>query len=173
LKAATPVWPSPLATIKLGIMNQTILLGNGSTRSVTATRWAHIFLGLIFIFNAFISLKSATLGSWSMAWAVLNLVVAIYSILLALLALSKHSSFSPKVKLTDSLLILKPSIMSKSKTLAWSEINQINYGPYTIKFLLTSDTFDFEYRTSPSISIKIKERIREMANSKNIEVTDG
>jgi hypothetical protein len=154
-------------------MNQTILLGNGAISNVTLSRWTNIFLGIIFILNGLNTYYSDNLGYIEYGLMVANFSVGVYAIIYALIALSKFSIFSPKVKLSDSLIHFKSAITKKSKTLAWSEVKKIQFQAYSIEFILDKETVEFSYRSNAKVSKRIKDALRKVAETKNIEVTGG
>ena len=154
-------------------MKQTILLGNGALSSVTLSRWGHVFIGLVLILNGFNTFLNDISGYFDYIMLIINLGAGIYSLLYAMIALTKFSSFSPKIKLTDSIIQLKSGVMKKSKILAWAEIKKIDFHAYQIDFAMDNDTFSFSYRSNAKISKRIKEALREISKTKNIEITGG
>ena len=147
-------------------MKQTILLGNEGPISVAFTMWGSIFLGLTFIANGIYYLDSETFG-------IFLLMIGILTIIYSLLAFTKFSKLSPKVKLNDSHLILRSSVIKKPMIFTWAEISKIRFHSYQIDIILDKETIEFTYRTNSKISVKIKEAIRDIADSKNIETLDG
>ena len=147
-------------------MKQIILLGNEGPISVAFTMWGSIFLGLTFIANGIYYLDSETFG-------IFLLMIGILTIIYSLLAFTKFSKLSPKVKLNDSHLILRSSVIKKPMIFTWAEIRKIRFHSYQIDIILDKETIEFTYRTNSKISVKIKEAIRDIADSKNIETLDG
>ena len=130
------------------------------------TMWGTIFLGLTFIANGIYYLDSETFG-------IFLLMIGILTIIYSLLAFTKFSKLSPKVKLNDSHLILRSSVIKKPMIFTWAEIRKIRFHSYQIDIILDKETIEFTYRTNSKISVKIKEAIRDIADSKNIETLDG
>ncbi len=129
------------------------------------TMWGTIFLGLTFIANGISYLDSETFG-------IFLLMIGILAIIYSLLAFTKFSKLSPKVKLNDSHLILRSSVIKKPMIFTWAEIRKIRFHSYQIDIILDKETIEFTYRTNSKISVKIKEAIRDIADSKNIETLD-
>ena len=154
-------------------MNKTILLGNGSISSVALSKWSHIFIGTVLILNGVRGFPLEEYRSFDFALTVVNIVIGVYTIIYALIALTKFSGFSPKVKLSDSVFVLKSSVRKKSLILAWSEVQKIRFHSYQIDFILSDKTVEFAYRTNSKISKRVKNAIKEIAQEKNIEITGG
>ena len=154
-------------------MKQTILLGNGSISSVTLSRFAYIFIGLVLILNGINTYYSDSLGYFEYGLIAFTLIGGIYAMVYALIALTKFSSLSPKIRLSDSLIQFRSSITKKSKTLAWSEVEKIHFQPYQIDFILNKETIEFPYHSNSKISKRIKDTLRIIAESNKIEITGG
>lgn len=63
--------------------------------------------------------------------------------------------------------------MKHAMEIPWDHIKSINFGPHKIVFSMTGSDYIFSYRSTSDTSKEIKTAIREMAESKGIEVLGG
>ena len=69
--------------------------------------------------------------------------------------------------------LIKEKLMKHAKEIPWDHIKSINFGPYKIVFSMTGSDYIFSYRSTSDTSKEIKSAVREMAESKGIEVLGG
>jgi hypothetical protein len=151
-------------------MNTTIVIHNYNILSLKVTRIVLFVIG--FALSA-LSL-SALLEGGNLVQAIpTNLFWGFFLMVTSVFALSEKSPFSPKVKITDTFVLLKNGFWSGSKKLMWEYINQIEFGSYKITFHHTGKDFVFKYDSDSEVSIQIKKAIRAGGEEKNISVIGG
>lgn len=92
-------------------------------------------------------------------------------ILIGTIGLSKNSKFSPKVKLTESELVLKKTIFSGQIIIPWDKIKKMELKSFKIFIHTSTRSIPFILDTTKENSIAIKLALREVGETKNIMVT--
>ena len=90
-----------------------------------------------------------------------------------ILLFNKSSKYAPRFTLDENELLFKETIFKKSVRFVWNQIKRIEFGPYQL--VISTDVTDQKlyYSTQADTSKEIKSVIREMAESKGIEVVSG
>lgn len=148
--------------------NQTFLLTNYTTFSIKNTRILLVVFGLVALF--FSTAEFLTSTDKTIRTNPFLAVMAINLIVIGTIGLSKKSKFSPKVKLTESQLILKDKIFSGQIVIPWNKIDQIELSSYKIVLHTNNITIPFTLDTTKENSIAIKKALREGGRLKNITV---
>ncbi len=147
-------------------MNETILL-EGENKKLL------ILPGLLFFSNGLFQIFNNTQKPIGLILGILLIIASAFYLFLFFIGFSPKSKYAPKVRVTDELIELKPGIMKSPEFLSWSDIREIHFSSFKILFKLNKDDKAFSYDTSSAQSIQIKRIIREVAESKNIEVIGG
>ncbi|XOV92035.1 MAG: hypothetical protein ACFHWX_17720 [Bacteroidota bacterium] len=151
-------------------MKKTILLG---TRQINIHRNViiSVSLGVIFIINGVISMKRG--GPFGLILGVLTMVGGLWYIVYALLAFNKYSKFAPRFTLDEKELLFKETLFRRPVRFFWNKIRRIELGPYQLLISTDDSNQTLYYSTRASTSKEIKSAIREIAESKQIEVIGG
>ncbi len=97
----------------------------------------------------------------------------VYHTIYGLLAFSKHSKYAPRVEVDQDNLLLKNKFLKEAKMITWDQIKQIEFASYRLVFSMPDSEYAFLYDTQAETSREIKSTIREMAESKGIDVLGG
>ena len=154
-------------------MDRTFIIGFNNKFSLKANRWLFLITGLFFLLNGAINIYNRSFEIVGLILGILMLFGGVFYLFYAFVGASKKSRFSPKVKVTDEFIVLKSSFLGKQITLSWSTITKIEFKPLALTFVSNNRSTDFDYVTDADTSIEIKEHLRAMAESKNIEVIGG
>ncbi|MFT6802245.1 MAG: hypothetical protein ACJA2N_001431 [Salibacteraceae bacterium] len=149
--------------------DHTFLLKNYSTFSIRNIRFGLIAFGLlVLVFSLAELLSSTELQTSTNPFLIL---LGGNFLLIGTLGLSKKSRYSPKIKITEDQIIIKEKIFSRQKALAWSTLEKIEFGSYSLLFFKPNHSFTFKLDTTKETSIAIKQALRKIGESKNIVIT--
>ncbi|MCB0496626.1 MAG: hypothetical protein KDC79_10870 [Cyclobacteriaceae bacterium] len=153
-------------------MSKKFLIGTGFGYS-KVNFWAFIATGVIFLLNGFLLMYNNILSPIGLIIGVFTFIGGIFYFLYSYILFSNRSKWAPRITIDDNYLELKSKILQSATRVLWSQISSIAFSPYKIAFDLGDTVKSFEYETTSELSIEIKETIREMANTKGIDVIGG
>ena len=149
-------------------MTKTILIGATSFLSDKGNKWysfmfgsSQLALGVYYFINSGFTFQSVV-------YTLIGMAFFMYAILFYM-----NTPIAPKVQLDNELIEIKNKLFKPSVALAWKSISEITFGKYQIAFALDNGEYVFEYNVHADTSKNIKESIREIAESKNIQVHGG
>lgn len=149
-------------------MDKTVILGTKNVISNKASKWISIIIGMLYIVLG--SLKTYEQGSSfdSLGWLVLGIGLLLYGLLVF-----APTSLTPKMRINNNQVGLKNKIFGKTTDVMWKDVQSIEFGQFMITFKLKDREEVLTYNSNPDASIEIKSSIRELAESKNIQVSGG
>ena len=149
-------------------MNKTILLGAKSTLSNNASKWLLSFIGIFYL--GFGSMKIYQQGSSfeSFAWLIAGVIFLFNGLIIY-----SSTPWTPKIRVNNSEIDVKNKFFGKSKIILWANIQSSEFEPYTIVFHFMDSDEIISYKSNAEASIEIKSVLREVAESKNIQVKGG
>ena len=149
-------------------MKKTILLGEKGMISTKTSAWLLGILGLMWLVLGGIEIfkENATIGS--SGYLLIGVVLILYSLIVFTV-----NPFAPKVNISDTEIKIKKKVFGGSHKILWANMKSIELDQYLIIFHLLDRSEEISYSTNAEISIDIKSTIREVAESKNIQVTGG
>jgi hypothetical protein len=103
----------------------------------------------------------------SLGWLFLGACFLLYSLLVF-----STTPLTPKMRINDIQIELKNKIFGKTAVVMWLDVQSIEFGPFIIFKLKDKDEV-LNYSANADASIEIKSTIREIAESKNIQVSGG
>ncbi len=81
--------------------------------------------------------------------------------------------YAPRLAWDEKELLFKATISKRSNNFLWDQIRRIEFQPYRLVICTDGSDHNLEYSTDASTSKKVKSAIREIAESKHIEVIGG
>ncbi|MEQ8551438.1 MAG: hypothetical protein RIC06_16250 [Cyclobacteriaceae bacterium] len=150
----------------------TVLLGTGNGIAPVWNMRLFFAIGGLNIFQGVRMVTNETHFGWLILGFIIiptSIAICIYSILM----FSKRSRYAPRVSISDNLILIKEKLMSHAVEIPWDHIKSIDFAAYKIVFKLPDSDYVFSYRSTSDTSKEIKSAIREMAESKGIEVIGG
>ena len=149
-------------------MNKTILLGAKSALSNNASKWLLSLIGLSYIGFGAIKIYQQGSSFESTAW----LIAGTLFLFNGLITYSS-TPWTPRIRINDSEIYVKNKLFGKSKIILWVNIQSIEFEPYTIVFHFMDSDEIISYKSNAEASIEIKSVLREVAESKAIQVKGG
>ena len=86
---------------------------------------------------------------------------------------SEASKYSPKIRITDEVIEFKLGFFQANNIVLWNDVRSIVMKSYGIVLRLAESQQYIKYKSSPEISKKVKEIIREVAGQKGIELEEA
>ncbi len=80
---------------------------------------------------------------------------------------------TPRVHISETDLLIKTKLFGRTYRFNWINIRSIKYNSYEIILELKDGVKAISYKCNPEVSLDIKQSLREMANTKDIEVVGG
>lgn len=151
-------------------MTRMILLTPNNKFSLKANKLGQYFIGICLILIGISNFFSNALGAMAPMLGTVIVVGGLIQLIISYLTYTPTSHFAPRVKLDEKQIELKSGLFSSTLKIKWSEVKKIELGSFVMVFHLADRNEMFAYNTKPTISSKIKEAIRQIANNKNIEV---
>ncbi|MBV6643089.1 MAG: hypothetical protein KI791_20390 [Cyclobacteriaceae bacterium] len=153
-------------------MEKTVLIGSGND---IAPVWNMRLFFVVGIINIIQGVRMVT-SEIHLAWLILGFIIIPTSIgicIYSILMFSKKSKYAPRVSISEKLVFIKEKLMKRAVEIPWDHIKNVSFVPYKIVFELPDSDYVFSYRSTSDTSREIKSTIREMAESKGIEVIGG
>ena len=153
-------------------MKMIVLLGTGNG---IAPVWNMRLFFAIGGLNIFQGVRMVT-NETNLGWLILGFIIIPTSIgicIYSILMFSKRSRYAPRVSISDNLVLIKEKLMKHAVEIPWDHIKSIDFEAYKIVFKLPDSDYIFSYRSTSDTSKEIKSAVREMAESKGIEVLGG
>lgn len=149
-------------------MTKTILIGATSFLSDKGNKWYSFMFGSSQLLLGVYYFSKSEFTFQSVAYTLIGLTFYIYAFLFY-----TNTPFTPKVQLNTESIEIKNKLFKPSMRLAWPSISEITFSKYQITFALDKGEYVFNYSVHADTSKKIKESIREIAESKNIPIHGG
>jgi hypothetical protein len=149
-------------------MDKTVILGSKNVISNKASKWISMIIGIMYLVLG--SVKTYEQGSSfdSLGWLFLGACFLLYTLLVF-----SATPLTPKMRISDIKIELKNKIFGKTTIVMWTDVQSIEFGQFMITFKLKDRDQVLNYDSNPDASIAIKSLIREIAESKNIQVSGG
>ncbi len=154
-------------------MKKTVLLGASNKFSTKANRIGFFLNGILFVIMGIFHIGNDLISPIGLIFGIIMIPGGIGYAVYGLLAFSEFSKYAPRVSIDDQNILLKNNFKKPPVHISWDQIRQIYLSSYLIKFLIPEKEYIFNYEANADTSISIKSAIREMAESKNIEVLGG
>jgi hypothetical protein len=156
-------------------MEKTFLLGPGNgSFSLKAQRLLNFALGFMFIAQgAFSFARESPFSLFTTLLAFAQILGGCLFLFFGFSMMSKSSRFAPKVKLNNDHIEFRLGFFQANVSIKWHDVRAIDLRSYGMTFRLAESNRAIDYKTSPKISIEVKEAIREFAEAKGIVVAAG
>lgn len=154
-------------------MKKTILLGANNKFSTKVNKWGFTITGIIFLVNGLYHIISDIISPIGMILGIVMIPGGIAYSFYGLMAFSESSKYAPRVSIDNETILLKSNFQRPPVLISWDRIKQISLTSYLIKFFTEEEEYHFPYEANSDTSISIKSAIREIAESKQIEVLGG
>ncbi len=154
-------------------MKKTILLGtNFFNFPNKLSVWASVLAGIVFISNGAIHIYREVAGPVGLVLGIMMIPIGLGYCFYGAFVYNKSSRYAPRFSFDAQQLLFKKTLSNKPITFDWDHIKKIEM-PYRLTVSVGGSYQTLDYRTSSEISKEIKSAIREMAESKNIEIAGG
>ncbi len=154
-------------------MKKTILLGSNNKFSLKTNKWGFTITGIVFILNGVFQIIGDYAQPIGLILGVIMIPGGIGYIVTGWLSFSEKSKYAPRITFDEQVLLLKNKLSKPPTILEWGQIKRIELYSYQLKFFSPKADYIFPYEANASTSINIKSAIREIAESKHIEVIGG
>ncbi|XOV92036.1 MAG: hypothetical protein ACFHWX_17725 [Bacteroidota bacterium] len=154
-------------------MKRTILLGTINKFPMKFNLWGSTIAGLFFIANGVIHIFSDIAHPIGLIIGIIMIPVGIGYSIYGILSFNESSKYAPRFSLNEEELLFKESLMKPPIVITWDRIKKIKFGPLHLDITTGESEMAWGYMTNDKTSKQIKETIRELAESKNIEVIGG
>jgi len=148
LLATNPFNFRPVINIIIAVLGSIIFIFGG-IRYLTHNSSFEIFLGI--------------------GWLVVGIRYLAHGFIMS----NPSSKFAPRFSISENELLFKETLMKPSIQVPWDKINKIQFGQYRLDVSTKDSDLSLGYLTNPDVSKRIKSAIREIAESKQIEVIGG
>lgn len=140
-----------------------------------STRWIVLFNGVV---NTFIGVLQFTHGNpwthWASILGILLVVAGPLMMVYAFVLFNPGNPYTPKVKIDDHIITIKPDLFIREKKIEWSLIREIVYHSFELQFNLKDQrVLNVDLPTDATHSVAIKQAIRGTAERKKIPVISG
>lgn len=154
--------------LKFDKMRKTVLFGSSDNISTRAKWLISLFVSVSYLGFGITKLYYDREAYVSYGWILLGIIAFLYGTLMY-----SNTPLSPKFQIDDNRLTFKNKIFSKPVLIDWTSIKSIEFKSYAIIFHLDKSIERIAYNSNTTTSIEIKSIIRDIAESKEIEVTGG
>ena len=121
-------------------------------------RWFIYFLSVAFLVLA---LAHVFMSEMNFITTITIVVLLLNSVLLPLQTINR-------IVIDNNAILIKPDYLSSTRKFNWDEIEQIGLGSYLLEFQVKGKKKSVRTNTgNPSVSIAVKQAIREFAEEKN------
>lgn len=155
-------------------MKKTLLLGgNHFNFPVKVSLWGTIFTGIIFFINGVINIYRDVAEPIGFILGVVMIPCGIGYMIYGLLSFTTSSKYAPRFTIDEKELLFKQTLKEPPIKVSWNQIKRIHMAPYLLDLSTSESDIIMSYSSNSRISKEIKSAIREMAESKGIEVRGG
>jgi hypothetical protein len=154
-------------------MTKTFIIGTNNKFSLKTSRWLFFIMGLVFLLNGAINVYGRPLDTIGLILGIAQIAAGLFNVFYAWFGLSEKSRLSPKISIDEDKVVLKKSFWSNSSNIKWSDISEIEFKSFELVFNLNGGMERFDYIADSDTSIAVKQYLRDVAKSKNIEVIGG
>ncbi len=154
-------------------MNKTILLGLNNKFSLKTNLWGHLILGILFVVQGVYHIESNIVFPLGRMMGIILVPAGIAYSIYGFLSFNKFSKYAPGFSISEDELSFKKSLLKPAQKIPWSHIKKIEMAPYLLIVSTEESETVMHYSSNPEISKEIKSTVREMAESKGIEVLGG
>lgn len=151
-----------------------ILLGIKNNFSLKTNKILQTVIGITFLLQGiYFSFLSDFLEPLNMILGILMIGFGIFSLLYSYYGFSEDSKYAPRFEVNEKELIIKLGLFKASTVFTWKDITQVDLGNFSIGISTSRGREYFNYSTQAETSKSIKSAVREMAESKGIQVLNG
>lgn len=154
-------------------MDRVILLGLNNKFSLKTNLWGHLILGALFIIQGVYHIESDIVFPFGLMIGVILIPGGIVYSIYGLLSFNKSSKYAPRFSFSKDELSFKKNLFKPAQRIPWGHIKKIEMAPYLLIVSTEQSETVMHYSSNPEISLEIKSAIREIADSKGIEVLGG
>lgn len=133
--------------------------------------WLLPLLGLFSILNGIWGIIAFEITTRSIILNIFLILTGLSVLMLAIIQFNPANSLAPKVVIDEESIEIREEMFKNSRLIDWHDIQTITFEPFVLTFLLKDNTLEQAVlNTDASISIQIKQAIREIAEKKSIPV---
>ena len=143
--------------------------------SLRGTRILLTSLGVLLLINGSIQLTGEEWVIWRLVLAVTTIGIGLSQLVLGLYFMAPNSKWAPRAEIGPERLLFKNDIWVSPTIVPWNRIKEITLTSYLVIFKLDDNTNEeiTINTTDADISRQIKSKIRDLALSRGIDVSDG
>ncbi len=154
-------------------MDRVILLGMNNKFSLKTNLWGHLILGILLVIQGVYHIESNIFFPFGRMMGIILVPAGIGYSIYGFLSFNKSSKYAPGFSINEDELSFKKNLSKPAQKIPWSHIKKIEMAPYLLIVSTEESETVMHYSSNPEISKEIKSAIREMAESKGIEVLVG